>query len=366
MSYENEFENRKPTQSRFELPHGGSLAEGNPLMKVREKQITEIKRALEQNDYLVLGTVARSGATSVLENLNSTSPHGKVVLLNSMEGGRFVDKAEDVIFDQEEGENREQVILVIDEANYIWLNGSKPKEINDDYELNERGGIDLLELKRILNETKDHNIKVVFQAHDVYGDDGDGGMPGMEKWLNKYIFSGQENIKLTSMQLETVDHSGLSELFDIINAQMNLPQDLVDAKEEIISLCTVPQQLNLIVKGYVNAFKGGANHKESLESALRSSHLFDELLSDIIRTTARERMGKLLKKVADSDDGSLDINKLSEDESRIIERYKNFHLFTIDDEGIRVNGKLLAQYAQRKYLATDDILEPERFTQIAA
>jgi hypothetical protein len=331
------------TQNKLELQYSRPLKVGDPLMKVREKQIAQINQKLKQNDFLVLGTVARSGASSVLENLNMQNPETKVVSLNAIDP-KFIWDIDEVMGYQEEEGCLNEVIVVINEANVIWFDDGKIKNIDDD----ETPSPNLYDVKEILNEANKFNIKVVFQSHDFYGTDGKGGMNGMKKWLQDNIFDEQD-VKMDSLQLETVDDVGLAQIFDIISEKMVLPQDLINAKDEVVSLCTVPQQLNLIILGYIKARKeGGVNHQEVLKDALRSSHLLDELLGDMIRTTAQEKMGKLLKKASDSENG-IEISQLSEDERDVIERYKNFHFFNIDGDIVKVNGKLLVEYVQKNY-----------------
>ncbi|MFA6047608.1 MAG: hypothetical protein WCV59_00700 [Parcubacteria group bacterium] len=342
-----------PVSEKFKPKDQTSLGEGDPLLKVREEQMKEIRDVLEQNDCIVLGTVARTGTTSILRNLNNVygdKPNVKLVSLDTNDT-RFNRDIEDLLDEQEDDENQRQIILTIDEANRIWLDKENNiKEIRGEYDDEYKDGPNLFELKKLINEAKNHNIKIVFQSHDTYGKEGDGGMIGMEKWLKKNFFRGQE-IKMKKMQLETIDEKDMKKVFDIIASNMDMPKTLIDAKQEILDLCTTPQQLCLIINEYIYATSKNKNHQEALEEALHGNRawIMDESLNDIIRTTAKERMGKLLKKVADAEGGVLDINQLSEDEKRIFERYKKFHLFRINGDNISVNGQLLREFVQKKY-----------------
>ena len=323
-------------EKRSGIPDVMPLYEGS-LLEVRRDQAEAVKENLDKNDQLVLGIAPRTGSTSTMELLGSMyKQEGVGVILSSSHRrpDEIRRKILDLRIERDKGPNKDkEIIVIIDEANgLLALQGNVEKGDSDAEDKDILDGF-----YKIFEKGKKDKVKFVFLSHDFYGEDGEGGVNAMKKFLQKS--PGGAEAKTADMQLETLDKQGLGKVFDILAKEKLLPPDLIERREEILSLSTTPQQISLIVKEYLKAINNGEDDAEAWKKAIILENTIENSMSDLVRICGGEHMKKLLERVAEK--GTLSLTDLDEKERKLYDRYKKFHIFEEEGDGIRINGKML-------------------------
>ncbi|GEM_PF-4475893 len=341
--------NTGETKQNSEITETSPLSEGDKLLEVRKEHVKEIERPLDDCDILVVGIAARSGSSSVFRSL-SQSLREKGVLVAEFDasaGDSDLDDEIESAFDEleySETENTDQdLVVIIEEAGNLL-----PRPDQSEKEMDRRREEQLSYSREKIEEQKKkgRQVKLVFAVHDFYGNDGEGGTKKLSRWLGN-VFESQ-NPEISDEQLECVDSEGLGEIFDILSERVGLPTEFNERKSEIVSLCTTPQDVSRLVSKYNQSMKEGKKGPEAWKEAVgvlsdfkgRADH------ESLIRTTGGQKMWTMMRRVAEV--GSVPLEELTNEEMKLYERYKKFHLLEESDGQLSINGKAMADLVKER------------------
>jgi len=310
------------------------LREGNPLLETRRDQATNLARLLEDNDLLVLTIAARTGNSSLMRLMpDAVRNQGEgwgVVFLPSRDVTRRteLEDALDVFSEEHPGC---KPIIIVDEANGLAIEPSHETPFSQDG------------YKALLELLKD-GAKVVLMAHDAIDEQGRYvAQRHMEK-----LGQGAKNegLRVSTVAIECPNTHDLSEMFEIYAKEMRFSERLRARKQELLELCTVPEQMAFVFQ-YCEHNCASDSIDKMLDDAIRELILVDtpHVMELSITPTGGEIVWGLIKKIGEGIDASV----LSPKERGVIQHYLPYHIFETSEGGrITVRGSALRSYAQTR------------------
>ena len=306
---------------------------------VKECRVGELERLTGLIDEFPQGvlvrTVARSGNTSFEKGLAQIlKAKGYKVIEADLLGLAGTRRQLETFLEvtDEKGDLRQRLVILFDEAGQVAT-----KQEDDENQASDKE-----DLYEILAEGIERGqLTPVFFIHN--------GSKNLEEPNNADILltSMQEKLNISSLadtNLEVMNKESLLHLFDIHPLHDHFPKSLKEARGEVVEYVWGPLQLNKFVVSYVKNCRE-LSHEEALKQAKRdilSGFDLNNPLDDVIRTTGGEEIVRIIKKVGTG----FDWEQLSDEEKRWIKRYDFTHIFTIENNRVRVGAGCLIDFVK--------------------